>query len=253
MAMNVNILSGDENSQKLMLQACVPFMDLKDNAKFFYRQDPSQNPYNTGNEDNDNSYQRRIDEKRVKEIKRYIKNAILTDYEQRKVAVIFPTAMLLAVTIDDTSFSVGGISQLTMPQDFYIVDGQHRLYSMISLYQDVTKGFFPTKEDSIVKEYLERYRFNCTIMLNFDIWEQAQVFAEVNFNQKRVSKSLYYDIYGMEYTANASDREKNFIYKNAGYRSWICFPGMYGGSTDVAYVFSSRYMVYRYGQGTRET
>ena len=188
--MNVNILSGDENSQKLMLQACVPFMDLKDNAKFFYRQDPSQNPYNTGNEDNDNSYQRRIDEKRVKEIKRYIKNAILTDYEQRKVAVIFPTAMLLAVTIDDTSFSVGGISQLTMPQDFYIVDGQHRLYSMISLYQDVTKGFFPTKEDSIVKEYLERYRFNCTIMLNFDIWEQAQVFAEVNFNQKRVSKSL---------------------------------------------------------------
>lgn len=212
MAMNVNILSGDEKSQKLMLQACVPFMDLKDNAKFFYRQDPSQNPYNTGNEDNDKSYQRRIDEKRVKEIKRYIKNAILTDFEQKKVAVIFPTAMLLAVTIDDTSFSVGDISELTMPQDFYIVDGQHRLYSMISLYHDVTEGFFPTKEDSIVKEYLERYRFNCTIMLNFDIWEQAQVFAEVNFNQKRVSKSLYYDIYGMEYTANASDREKNFIY-----------------------------------------
>ena len=192
MAMNVNILSGDEKSQKLMLQACVPFMDLKDNAKFFYRQDPSQNPYNTGNEDNDKSYQRRIDEKRVKEIKRYIKNAILTDFEQKKVAVIFPTAMLLAVTIDDTSFSVGDISELTMPQDFYIVDGQHRLYSMISLYHDVTEGFFPTKEDSIVKEYLERYRFNCTIMLNFDIWEQAQVFAEVNFNQKRVSKSLYY-------------------------------------------------------------
>ena len=29
--MKVNVLSGDENSQKLLLQACVPFMDLKDN------------------------------------------------------------------------------------------------------------------------------------------------------------------------------------------------------------------------------
>lgn len=44
--MKVNVLSGDENSQKLLLQACVPFMDLKDNARFFYREDPSQNPYN---------------------------------------------------------------------------------------------------------------------------------------------------------------------------------------------------------------
>lgn len=33
--MKVNVLSGDENSQKLLLQACVPFMDLKDNARFF--------------------------------------------------------------------------------------------------------------------------------------------------------------------------------------------------------------------------
>ena len=34
--MKVNVLSGDENlSKKLLLQACVPFMDLKDNARFF--------------------------------------------------------------------------------------------------------------------------------------------------------------------------------------------------------------------------
>lgn len=32
--MKVNVLSGDERSQKLLLQACVPFMDLKDNAHF---------------------------------------------------------------------------------------------------------------------------------------------------------------------------------------------------------------------------
>ena len=51
--MKVNVLSGDENSQKLLLQACAPFMDLKDNARFFYREDPTQNPYKlrTGKED----------------------------------------------------------------------------------------------------------------------------------------------------------------------------------------------------------
>jgi len=209
--MKVNVLSGDENSQKLLLQACVPFMDLKDNARFFYREDPSQNPYKLRTGKEDEYYQRKIDENRVRNIKKYIRTAILKDYRKQNVAVIFPTAMLLAFTIDDTSFSIGDIPDLVMPQDFYIVDGQHRLYSMIKLYEDVS-GFMKTEEDIIVKEYLEKFRFNCTIMMNFDTWEQAQVFAEVNFNQKRVSRSLYYDIYGMNYSEDSTDKEKNFIY-----------------------------------------
>lgn len=106
---------------------------------------------------------------------------------------------------------IGNTVELDMPQEFYIVDGQHRLYSMMELYKDVT-GLLPSEEDAIIKAYLERYRFNCTIMMNFDTWEQAQVFAEVNFNQKRVSRSLYYDIYGMNYSENSADKEKNFIY-----------------------------------------
>ena len=209
--MKVNVLSGDVKSQKLMLQACVPFIDLKDNARFFYREDPAQNPYNAITGKATEYYQRKIDENRVKSIKRYIKTAILNDYRKQKVAVIFPTAMLLAFTIDDTSFVIGDMPELVMPQDFYIVDGQHRLYSMMELYRDVS-SIFSSEENKIIKEYLENYRFNCTIMMNFDTWEQAQVFAEVNFNQKRVSRSLYYDIYGMNYSENSADREKNFIY-----------------------------------------
>lgn len=209
--MKVNVLSGDEKSQKLLLQACVPFMDLKDNARFFYREDPTQNPYKQHTGKDEEYYQRKIDENRVKSIKKYISTSILNDYRQQKVAVIFPTAMLLAFTIDDTQFRIGDVSELAMPQDFYIVDGQHRLYSMMELYKDVSEVLL-SPEDKIIKEYLEKYRFNCTIMMNFDTWEQAQVFAEVNFNQKRVSRSLYYDIYGMNYSENSADREKNFIY-----------------------------------------
>ena len=82
-------------------------------------------------------------------------------------------------------------------EPFYIVDGQHRLYSMRSLYEDVMqKDMFNEEDDEIVLRYLRNYRFNCTILLNFDLWEQAQVFADVNFNQKRVSTSLYYFIRG---------------------------------------------------------
>ena len=165
--MKVNVLSGDENSQKLLLQACVPFMDLKDNARFFYREDPTQNPYKLRTGKEDEYYQRKINEDRVRNIKKYIRTAILKDYRKQNVAVIFPTAMLLAFTIDDTSFSIGDTPDLVMPQDFYIVDGQHRLYSMIKLYEDVS-GFMKTEEDIIVKEYLEKFRFNCTIMMNFD-------------------------------------------------------------------------------------
>lgn len=105
--MKVNVLSGDEKSQKLLLQACVPFMDLKDNARFFYREDPAQSPYKIYTGKEQEYYQRKIDENRVKAIKKYISNAILNDYLKQNVAVIFPTAMLLAFTADDTKFIIG--------------------------------------------------------------------------------------------------------------------------------------------------
>jgi len=59
--------------------------------------------------------------------------------------------------------------------------------------------------------YLDNYFFNCTILMNFDMWEQAQIFADVNFKQKSVNKSLYYDIYGIVY-GNNNDSKRNAMY-----------------------------------------
>lgn len=87
--MKVNVLSGDENSQKLLLQACVPFMDLKDNARFFYREDPTQNPYKLRTGKEDEYYQRKIDENRVRNIKKYIRTAILKDYRKKTLQSSF--------------------------------------------------------------------------------------------------------------------------------------------------------------------
>jgi hypothetical protein len=98
-----------------------------------------------------------------------------------------------------------------------VVDGQHRLAGLLAVYysilseiegdrhkinrkliefaaKNIEKENFIEKEK--LKEIIEKFEFNCTILIDFDIWEQGKVFADVNFNQKPVNKSLYYDIFG---------------------------------------------------------
>lgn len=206
------ILNKKENSSQFVLQACIPFTSLKEKAQFGYRVNPMDDPYSSSFGDANDQYQRRVDTKRVNEIKAFIRHSILKEKNSDAVSVLFPTAMLLAFDYDDEII----INENDMTFDFelpdvvYIVDGQHRLWSMMQLYKDVQDQ---EDEDSVfIKQYLEKFKFNCTLLMNFDMWEQAQVFASVNFKQKPVNKSLYYDIYGMEYYENEEDREKSAMY-----------------------------------------
>lgn len=219
-AINGLILSGDVRSQKLVVQACIPFLDLSRNSVFSYMRDPNENPYNNDSEDDakekNKYYQRRIDTRRISKIKDFIRNSILDEVNGRRAVAVFPTAMILSYADENTNYQVGGFVPLKFPYEVYIVDGQHRLYAMQELYKDVCSfTLFNTdkdKENRIVKEYIENYKFNCTILLNFDLWEQSQIFVEVNFNQRKVSKSLYYDIYGMYYNDSYVNDPRNYIY-----------------------------------------
>ena len=77
--MKAFVLNGDKNSQKLILQACIPFTDLMSKAQFAYRVNPSDNPYAINNEsDNDRNYQRTINTERVKGIEKYLKKVVLS-------------------------------------------------------------------------------------------------------------------------------------------------------------------------------
>ncbi|WP_370086887.1 DGQHR domain-containing protein [Ekhidna sp.] len=104
-----------------------------------------------------------------------------------------------------------------------IVDGQHRLRGLTKLYSDaqeiisentrdspqnIINRFYSKKSnksnvtynnkvtpEQIIAE-LKEFEFLCTVMLDFDIYDQSRVFADVNFNQKSVNKSLFYDIFG---------------------------------------------------------
>lgn len=110
-----------------------------------------------------------------------------------------------------------------------VVDGQHRLAALQAIYTTIcimlgleedysvdeeliryakrnieNENFKDLKE---VKKILEDFQFSCTVLLDFDIWEQGKVFADVNFNQKPVNRSLYYDIFG-----SYPDPEKNDLF-----------------------------------------
>lgn len=207
------ILNKKKDSTQIVLQACIPFTSLKKSAQFGYRVDPMADPYSSSLfEDANNQYQRRVDGSRVKDIKEFIKKSILKERNSSIVSVLFPTAMLLAFDYDDEVIinDDNMTFEFNFPEVVYIVDGQHRLWSMIKLYEDVQDS--NDEESLFIREYLENFKFNCTLLMNFDMWEQAQVFANVNFKQKAVSKSLYYDIYGMEYHEEEKDREKSAMF-----------------------------------------
>ena len=215
--MKAYIISGSESQQKLLVQANIPFVDLYRKATFTFMRDPINDPYEMiDNVPHNEFYQRRTDPKRVKEISKFIRASVLRQYTGDGVAVLFPTAMLLAANVDDTDFKVGDTVNMDIDvlneNSLYIVDGQHRLMGMINLFDSLEQSSMRSEEDEFLYDFLKRYVFNCTLLLNFDLWEQAQVFADVNFNQKKVDKSLYYTIYGMQYTNNPADYNRNYIY-----------------------------------------
>ena len=201
--MKALIQSYNKETGKAVLLACVPFLDLKDKAKFTFRKNPDDDPYS----DKANDYQRKLNFQHVNDIIKYLRNVCLDP----DPSPIFPTSMLIAFS--DENFerhNSNEIINIEIPDGCYIVDGQHRLKAMIDLYNSVSSSFYD--EDKKIKDFLDQYKFNCSLLINYDLWEQAKVFADVNFKQKKVSKSLYYDIYGQEYSDNPSDYKQNGIY-----------------------------------------
>jgi DGQHR domain-containing protein len=99
-----------------------------------------------------------------------------------------------------------------------IVDGQHRMAGLNNLYEAALNNelkvgrkplidVYPQLTSRIVISEIEKFEFQCTILLGYDLWEQGKIFADVNFNQKPVNKSLYYDIFG-----SYPDNDKNEIF-----------------------------------------
>ena len=219
--MKAYIQHQDKKEQKLILQALVPFLELKDSVLFTYRANVPETSedkhaqYQASME----FYQRRVDAKRSNDIKEFVKKSILLERSGVQMATLFPTSMILAMSEDEDDENGNkvercedGTCDVTINRNVFIVDGQHRMMGMIKLYDDLKRLNSRKDEDEYVFQYLNDYKFNCTILVNYDLWEQGQVFVNVNFKQKPVNKSLYYEIFGAEYSEDSSDWERNKVY-----------------------------------------
>lgn len=201
------------DSDKAVIQGLVSFVEL--NSRALFTQKVLSNDVQ-GDESlfydvdaNAEYYQRRLDRNRIREIKKYIYNSVLDERDGISASALFPTSMIIAFEKDvDVSDWADTVSIDFSDEDqekgidkdlLYIVDGQHRLMAMRLLYQDLKSTSSLTTDSRFLLDYLENYKFSCTILVNFDIWEQGQVFVNVNFRQKPVNRSLYYDVFGAEY------------------------------------------------------
>ena len=141
----------------------------------------------------DEGHQRRLDQNRLRDISRYLQTQDAT----------LPGTIILAAnctpdgdildTEDDDSYKKrwsinpndnlsGEMVKIKIPTDkklAAVVDGQHRLWGFENLSDDLKKTSLP-----------------CAIFIDLPTPQQAAVFATINFNQKPVSKSHSYELFG---------------------------------------------------------
>ena len=205
-----------DDSDKMVLQALVPFTELKEHALFTSKANPndSTSNYKMLAEESLEYYQRRIDNERLKDIQKFIIRSISDELNNVSLATLFPTSMIIAMPLEEEDVHVDGDEiNIELKGNVFIVDGQHRLMAMLLLYKTLLdENTIKTDRVKYMIKYLEDYKFNCTILVNFDLWEQGQVFINVNFKQKPVNKSLYYEVFGSEYREDSQDDKRNQIY-----------------------------------------
>ncbi len=160
---------------------------------------------------NDEEFQRQLSPRKLNKIIEFLSRG-LENYKKGESVDLFPTSIILAIahneeydsaTLEEqqlrglyskdltSCFISSDKSNIFIPANegiALIVDGQHRFYGAKKLYDSLPPG-----ED---KEFLKKIEFIATFLVGFDIYELGKVFATVNFEQKPVNRSLYYDIFG---------------------------------------------------------
>lgn len=157
----------------------------------------------------DDEFQRHLSPGKLSEIKKYVG----LEFANSDTKIIFPSAVIISLDLNEDNseeMSQENIESLYSPllqscfvvnagnsfKKIYIpknnkisliVDGQHRFYGFKKYYDTLDSGD---------KTKFEKFEFITTILVGFDSYQIAQVFANVNFHQKPVNRSLYYDIFG---------------------------------------------------------
>ncbi len=162
-------------------------------------------------EEKDKEFQRQLSKGKLRKICEFLKNS-LENFKKGKSIELFPTSIILSLdhdaeydktnlneeflqsiySMDLTScFISEGDTKIFIPKNkkiSLIVDGQHRFYGV--------KEFYDSLANETDRKLIKELEFIATFLIGFDVYELGRVFATVNFEQKPVNRSLYYDIFG---------------------------------------------------------
>jgi hypothetical protein len=172
--------------------------------------------------------QRKEDEDRLREIAKFVEQRLLDDTSSRKEA-IFPSTVILGLLADCevhervpenaapvsahliNGHNGAGQKIVLLPKtdsSLFVIDGQHRLKGLRSLYHRLQADLKSlsakqSSEDDKRISHIQKlanavsgFEVPITLLLDFDLEEQAMIFATVNFKQKPVQRSFFYDIFG---------------------------------------------------------
>lgn len=218
----------------LVFTGKITFGELNQIYKLTERKESVDDPFSNSKilfDESSNEFQRQLSQKKLREIESYLKKEIGLR-EAGKSLAMFPSSLILynrAYEPDDIDGNVehendllneniisesytdtldccfylsdknkSDLYQLFIPRNrdiTLIVDGQHRFIG--------TQRFYKSLDDDL-KQEVRDFEFIVTFLVGFDVYEIGQIFATVNFNQKPVNRSLYYDIFG---SAPQTDRD----------------------------------------------
>jgi DGQHR domain-containing protein len=126
--------------------------------------------------------QRRLDPKRVEEIKEYVRTS----------DACFPTAVILAVPAACASYDERS-GRLTLSNVPDPDEGQEPV-----LFKDIARVLDGQHRIEGLRGFTDRtFDMNVCIFVELDIAEQAYIFATVNLAQTKVNKSLVYDLFDL--------------------------------------------------------
>lgn len=140
-------------------------------------------------DDRDVGHQRKLDPKRVKSIERYIETrdavfpgTIILAANCRRETGLLPEDDAVCWRIEPMATADEAMCTVVVPTDepvVAVVDGQHRLNGFREICEEVPDMSLP-----------------CAIFIGLSTPQQAALFATINYNQKPVSKSITYELFG---------------------------------------------------------
>jgi DGQHR domain-containing protein len=125
--------------------------------------------------------QRRVDTRRIKELKQYVRTG----------DACFPTGVILAVRAASAKYDEQS-GQLTL-SNVSESDGQEAI-----LYRDIARVLDGQHRIEGLRGFTDRvFDVNVCVFVEIDVAEQAYIFATVNLAQTKVNPSLVYDLFDL--------------------------------------------------------